>query len=437
MKYLLLQNASILDLAGGATNEGSSVLVEGRRIKEVAQGQIKVNDAEIIDLRGRFLIPGLCDAHVHVTAATADFAALLRWSPFYAAARAGDILRAMLLRGFTTLRDAGGADSGLAQTIEEGYLTGPRLLFCGKALSQTGGHGDMRGQEGYVIGPRLLFCGKALSQTGGHGDMRGRGENFDDCLCCAGLGRICDGVAAVRQACRDEVRKGATHIKIMASGGVASPTDRITSTQFSVEEITAAVEEAEAASLYVMAHAYTARAIARAVRCGVRSIEHGSLIDSETMDLMVEQGAYLVPTMSTHQALAEEGVTAGMPKALCDKVFEVMDAGRRNLPEAWRRGVKMVYGTDLLGSMHRQQLLEFALRGEFQRPLEVIRSATTVAAELFQMDGEIGVVAPGACADMLVYDRNPADDLGVLQAPERFLRLIVKDGTVYKNTLAD
>src|SRR5262249_16620295 len=218
---------------------------------------------------------GLCDAHVHMTAATASFPDLMRWSPMYVAARAGDIMHAMLMRGFTTVRDCGGADHGLAMAVEQGF----------------------------VAGPRLLFSGHAISQTGGHGDMRLPGEKFEQCTCCAGLGVIADGGSAVRLACREEVRKGAHFIKIMASGGVSSPTHRIGNTQFSLEEMQAAVEEAEAAECYVAAHVYTARAAKRALRCGVRSIEHGNLIDEETMDLLIEKQAFLVPTMSTHEML--------------------------------------------------------------------------------------------------------------------------------------
>ena len=353
-------------------------------------------------------MPGLVDGHVHVIAATPDFAAMLRWSPFYVSARTSGILSGMLMRGFTTVRDAGGADHGIAEAVEQGYFTGPRVLFGGKALSQTGGHGD----------------------------MRGRGENLiEGCFCCPGLGRICDGVDEVRRACRDEIRKGATQIKLMVSGGIASPTDRISSTQFSTDEITAAVEEAEAAEIYVLAHAYTARAVNRALGCGVRSIEHGNLIDETSADLFLERGAFLVPTLSTFRAIASEGVEAGMPAELQVKVHQVLDAGMAALELAHRRGVKMVYGTDLLGSMHRHQLLEFSIRTEVQPTIDVIRAATVNAAELFGMAGEIGVVAAGARADLLVVDGNPLDDVSVLQAPDRHLTAIMKDGTFYKDEL--
>jgi len=339
MTDVLLTNAALLDPTAGALLADRHVLVRGGRIAEVLEGRPPAGVETVLDVRGRTLMPGLCDGHVHVTAATPDFAALERWSPTYVSARAGEILEAMLMRGFTTVRDAGGCDFGIAQAVEEGYLEGPRILFCGHALSQTGGHAD----------------------------MRARGQNaFESCFCCSGLGRIVDGVDAMRQACRDEIRKGATHIKLMVSGGVASPTDRITNTQFSLDEITAAVEEAEAADVYVMAHAYTPRAIARAVRCGVRSIEHGNLIDAETVALMTERGTFLVPTLSTYDALAREGLQAGLPADIHGKVFEVLDAGQKALEIAHRGGVELVYGTDLLGSMHHLWTPP-ALQERFQR----------------------------------------------------------------------
>ncbi len=411
MTEILFKNAHLLDVVGGTLLPDRHVRVEGGRIVEIAEGPAPApagEDVRIVDLRGMTLMPGLCDGHVHVTAITPDFAMLGRLSPFYVGARAGDLLRAMLMRGFTTVRDAGGADHGLARAVEEGVLAGPRLLFCGRALSQTGGHGD----------------------------MRGAGENaLEGCFCCAGLGRICDGVAEVRRACREEIRKGATQIKLMVSGGVSSPTDRIGSTQFALDEITAAVEEAEAAEIHVMAHAYTARAVNRALSCGVRSIEHGNLMDESSADLFLERDAFLVPTLSTYHALAREGIEAGMPKDLHAKVFDVLDAGTRALELAHRRGVRMVYGTDLLGALHRHQLLEFAIRGEVQPPIEVIRAATCNAAALFGMEGEIGVIAPGARADLLVLDGNPLDDLAVLRDPDRRLKAVVKDGRFHKDAL--
>ncbi len=409
MTQTIFSNAMLLDTEAGVLTGECNILVEDGVIGEIASGPISRKGAQLIDLGGRTVMPGLCDAHVHVTAATPDFAKLRHWSPAYVTARAGGILKDMLMRGFTTVRDAGGADHGLAQAVAEGYLAGPRLLFCGKALSQTGGHGDMRSPGEHALG---------------------------DCFCCAGLGRVVDGTTEVRRAARDEIRKGATHIKIMASGGVSSPTDRISNLQFSREEIRAIVDEAHAAGLYVMAHAYTADAINRALECGVRSIEHGNLLDRGSIELFRKTGAYLVPTLSTYHALWDEGVEAGLPAELHGKLSEVLDAGLTALELADKHGVKIAYGTDLLGSMHRHQSNEFKLRSQVQSPRDVIRSATTIAAELFGLSGQIGVIAEGARADLLVVDGNPLEDLTLLQDQGRHLPVIMKDGVICKNELA-
>ncbi len=405
MSALIFKNATVLDVVGGELLADQHVTVLESRIVEVGPGRPTSIEARVIDAAGCVLMPGLCDAHVHVTAATPDFAALERWAPSYVAARASEIMRAMLFRGFTTVRDAGGADHGLAQAVREKLFLGPRLLYCGKAISQTGGHGDMR-----LPGEQQLI----------------------QCPCCSGLGRVVDGVPEMRRACRDEIRKGATHIKLMVSGGVSSPTDRISSTQFAEDEIIAAVEEAAAAEIYCMAHAYTARAIQRAVRAGVRSIEHGNLLDQETAELMRDRGAYLVPTLATYDALAREGVEAGLPLSMRAKVDDVLQAGLHALELAAAAGVQLVYGSDLLGVMHRHQLNEFAIRGTVQRPIDVIRAATFNAAKLFQMEGEIGVVSPGARADLLLVDGNPLEDLGVLQKPERYLKVIMSNGDLVR-----
>lgn len=405
MSSIIFRNATVLDVESGQLLTDHDVLVVGERIADIGPQRLRAADARIIDVAGRILMPGLCDAHVHVTAATPDFALLGRWSPSYVAAHAGRILRGMLDRGFTTVRDAGGADHGLAHALRE------RLL----------------------VGPRLLYCGKAISQTGGHGDMRLPGEpHVAECSCCAGLGRICDGVAEVRRACRDAIRTGATHIKLMLSGGVSSPTDRISSTQLAADELAAAVEEAEAAGIYCMAHAYTPRAIQRAVRAGVRSIEHGNLLDPPTVELMRSHGTFLVPTLVTYEALAREGVEAGLPSLMTAKLEEVLKSGLQALELAVRSGVALAFGTDLLGRMHKHQLRELAIRGEIQKPLDVIRAATINAAKLFRMEGQIGIVVPGAYADLLVVDGDPLRDLGVLQDPERFLRVIMREGELIR-----
>ncbi|KAG2439715.1 hypothetical protein HYH02_010594 [Chlamydomonas schloesseri] len=356
------------------------------------RGPLPAAPAVVVDCAGAVLMPGLCDAHVHCTAITADLAALRSHSEAYVAARAAVILGGMLARGFTTVRDAGGADFGLAQAVEEGI----------------------------VLGPKILFTGHALSQTGGHGDFRGRGE--DACACGAalrGIGRVCDGIPEVRKAARDELRRGAHCIKIMASGGVASPTDRLTNTQFSESELKAIVEEAEAAGTYVCAHAYTPAAILRAVRCGVRSIEHGNYLDPHTATEMAFRGAYLVPTLVTYQELGRGGEAAGMPKELVAKVGDALEAGLRSLGVARDHGVVMCFGSDLLGDLHPAQADELCLRARVLPAVEVIKSATVHCAELFNATLTLGRVRPGFAADLLLLAPgvDPLADVAALAAP--------------------
>lgn len=407
MTDLLLTNARVLDVRAGELRQASQILIKDGKIAAIG-AELPAGDADTIDVGGKVVMPGLCEMHVHVTAATADLSAIRHWSPAYVTAHAAKILEGMLMRGFTTVRDGGGADWGLAKAVDEDLIAGPRIFFCGHALSQTGGHGDMRSSGDDGVGYGWLT---------------------------PGLGWVCDGVSALRRACREEVRRGAHHIKLMVSGGVASPTDRIDSTQFSEEEIRAAVEEAEAANLYVMVHAYTARAINRALRCGAKTVEHGNLLDEASIDLFLENDAFLVPTLSIYQALADEGVEAGLPEELYNKVFDVLDAGKRALDLAYSGDVKMAYGTDLLGQMHRRQLDEFAIRGEIIPAIEVLRAATCNGADLLGRTGELGEIAEGAAADLLVSEGNPLDDVSVMTTPETNLRLIMKAGRVYKNTL--
>jgi imidazolonepropionase-like amidohydrolase len=250
------------------------------------------------------------------------------------------------------------------------------------------------------------------------------------------MGVVCDGVSEVRRAVREEIKRGAHHIKLMLSGGVASPTDRVDSVQFSTDEIRAAVDEAEAANLYVMGHAYTSRAINRGLECGVRTIEHGNLMDQSSPPLFLAHGAYYVPTLVTYSALAEHGRAAGLPETSHKKIFDVLDAGLRALEMADRAGVPIAYGTDLLGTMHTFQTREFKIRSEVQQPASIVRAATTVGAEVVRMQGQVGVIAPGAFADLLIVDGNPLEDIGVLANPEEHLLMVMKAGQIYRDRLA-
>ena len=401
MSSLILKNSNVIDVVTGNINQKDISINEG--LIEELGSNFKSASSKVIDLDGKFVLPGLCDAHVHVTAFTADFSKLKNTSPFYVGIKSLEILKGMLSRGFTTVRDAGGADWGLSRHLSENPTSGPRLLFCGHALSQTGGHGDMRGP----------------------------GENsLHQCFCCAGLGHICDGLPEVLKASREEIRRGATHLKVMASGGVSSPTDRITSTQFSEEELSAIVNEANAANIPVMAHAYTAKAINRALKCGVTSIEHGNLLDIKSIELLKNNNAYLVPTLIIYQALIEQGVEAGLSKEMVDKTYEVLDAGIEALSFADKNDVQIVYGTDLLGIMHPRQLEEFNLRSKVISPLKLLQQATINASKLFNMENSIGQVKEGFFADLIVLDKNPIEDISILTKPEKHLHQVIKGGNI-------
>jgi imidazolonepropionase-like amidohydrolase len=410
MHRIILQQCTLLDGTTPELREGMHLLIEGERILEVADRPITASEAHCIDVKGKTVMPGLIDAHVHLIATTLNLGQLTLEPVSLTTARAIRIAEGMLQRGFTTIRDAGGADWGLAAAVEYGLIKGPRVFYSGRTLSQTGGHGDFR--------PRTW-----------------EGDQCVSCMAGAQFSIIADGVPAVQKAAREELRRGATQIKIMASGGVASPTDPVWNVQYSEEEIGAVVWEARSWHTYVMAHAYTPEAIARCVRCGVRSIEHGNLIDRDTATLMVQAGAFLVPTLVTYEAMHREGKHWGLPQVSLDKLKDVREAGLQSLEYAKAAGVQLGLGTDLLGELHGYQSLEFSLRAEVLSPFEVIRSATTVNAALLNRSGELGVIAPGALADLLVVDGNPLIDLSLLQEQGKHLLLIMKGGQFYKNTL--
>lgn len=412
MGQIMFTHCALLDGSSPEVREGMHILVEGERIREVSDVPITAAEAQVIDLQGKTLMPGLIDAHVHLIATTLNLGQLAYEPVSLTVARARHIADGMLQRGFTTIRDAAGADWGLAAAIAQDLIHGPRVFYAGRALSQTGGHGDFR--------PRTWEA--------------------DHCACCmsgAQFSVIADGVPAVQKAAREELRRGATQIKIMASGGVASPTDPVWNLQYSEDEVRAIVWEARSWRTYVMAHAYTPEAIVRCVRHGVRSIEHGNLIDQPTAALMAREGAFLVPTLVTYEALQREGKQWGLPQVSIDKIKDVREAGLRSLEYAKAAGVQMGFGTDLLGETHHYQSLEFSIRAQVLSPFEVIQSATTTNAALLQRPGELGVVAPGALADLLVVNGNPLADLTLLQEQGKHLALIMKGGKLYKNTLRE
>jgi imidazolonepropionase-like amidohydrolase len=410
MAQYLFKNFALLDPEHDELIGGHELLVEGDQIKEVAARPIAAADAAVVDCGRRTLMPGLIDSHVHVVLSEVSIPRLENVPLTLMTARAAVLMRAMLDRGFTSVRDTGGADWGLKEAVDKWLLPGPRLFIAGKA-----------------IGP-----------TGGHSDSRRRTDPGTRCHCCDALHfamGIADGVAEVRKAVREEMRQGCDHVKIMMSGGVASPYDPLDSLQFSAEEVAAAVEEAHAFSRYVCAHAYTVEAISRAAHAGVRTIEHGNLIDDATAELMASKGMFLIANLVTYYEMKKRAAQYGMTADMLAKNDLVIEGGLRSLEICKRAGVPVAYGTDLLGQLQSEQSREFLIRAEVQRPIEIVRAATLIGAQVLRQVGKLGCLKPGAFADLLVVDGNPLADLSLLQEQGRHLSVIMKGGRFHKNRL--
>jgi len=404
------KNFEMLDPEAGELRGGHELLVEGDTIKDVSAKPLKPQKADVIDCGGRTLMPGLIDSHVHVVLSEVVIRNLESVPLTLMTARAAELMRRMLDRGFTSVRDTGGADWGLKEATDKWLLAGPRLFIAGRAIGPTGGHSDGRRRTDF--GVRCQCC-NALSFSMG----------------------IADGISEVRRAVREEMRQGCDQVKIMMSGGVASPYDPLDSLQFSADEVAAAVEEARAFGRYVCAHAYTPQAIARAAHAGVRTIEHGNLIDDASAKLMAEKGMFLVANLVTYFEMKKHAAEYGMNSDMLAKNDLVIDGALKSLEICKRHGVPVAYGTDLLGQLQVAQSNEFTLRAEVLSPAEIIRSATTIGAEVVRMEGKIGCLKPGAFADLIVVDGNPLLNLKLLQEEGRHLSLIMKGGRFHKNRL--
>lgn len=410
MTQVLFRNFEMLDPEQGERAGGFEILIEGDQIREVSDRPIRADGADVIDCGGRTLMPGLIDCHVHIVLNEVFLPRLETQPVTLMTAHAMASLRAMLDRGFTTVRDTGGADWGLRQAVQEGLAPGPRLFIAGRAIGPTGGHSDFRRRTD--IGVR--------------------------CPCCDALGfvmSLADGTTEVRRATREEMRQGCDHVKIMMSGGVASPFDPLESLQFSPGEVEAAVEEARAFGRYVCAHAYSPEAITRAANAGVRTIEHGNLIDEPAAGLMAEKGMFLVANLVAYYAMRERAHEYGMSGEMLEKNDLVIDGGLRSLEICRRAGVPVAYGSDLLGQLQVDQSREFVIRAEVLPPIDVIRAATTVAAQVLRREGKLGCLRPGAFADIILVEGDPLKDLSLLGTQGRHLPVIMKDGRFHKNTL--
>src|SRR5690242_1951124 len=375
--------------------------------------QIVFRNARLLDPRWDEARDGhevLIDCHVHVFLSEVNIRNLENVPLTLMTARAADLMKGMIDRGFTTVRDTGGADWGIKTAVESGLIAGPRLFISGRA-----------------IGP-----------TGGHSDSRRRTDIGAPCGCCNAMVycmAVADGPDEVRRLTREQMRQGADQIKIMCSGGVASPYDPLDSLQFSEAEIAAATDEAKAFGRYVLAHAYTPEAITRAMNNGVRTIEHGNLIDDKSARLIKSKGGYMIANLVTYFSMKERAAQFGMTADMLAKNDIVLEGALRSLEICKKAGVKVGYGTDLLGALQVDQSLEFIHRAKVLKPIEIIRQATSVGAEILRMDGKLGTIREGAFADLIAVDGNPVKKLELFLDQGRHLPMIMKGGQFHKNAL--
>lgn len=407
MTTFLFENGNVFD----GTNDGLErldVLVDKGRIVEVGE-RLRSSVATAIDLDGKVLMPGLIDAHIHAYSFHVDLLAGDRYPLTFVAHDARRMLEESLRRGFTAVRDTGGADFGLSMAIDRGLINGPRLFYCGKALSQTGGHGDFRRPDEI----ELCTCGGA-GRYAGH------------------LSVVVDGVDEVRRAIRDQLHRGAHFIKVFASGGVSSTGDRLDSSQFSAEEIVAAVDEVERNGTYVTAHIHPDAALRRAIELGVHCIEHGTFISETTAELAAERGTSIVPTLAVLKALVKYGRDKGYPKASLEKLDAAEPSALQSLEIMQRAGVRIGFGTDLIGDLDRHQCTEFVIRSEIFEPFEILRSATSVNARIIGQGGRLGRIMPDYLADLIVVDGNPLEDISLFDEHGSNVPIVMKAGALVK-----
>lgn len=398
-----LTDVHIVDVIGGTILRDRAVVVSGGKIMALTEQRLLDPGIKRISLGGRYLSPGLIDCHSHCFIGQFNDGRTVL--PSEMTARAGRHLEGMLNRGFTTVRDAGGADYGHKAAIEKGLFKGPRMFVSGRILSQTGGHGDHRGRA------ETCNCAEALG----------------------GIGIVADGVDEVRKAARENIRQGCDQIKIMAGGGVSSPGDKLVHPQYSLEEISAIADEADRAGRYVMAHVYSDIGIQRAVSCGVRSIEHGNFLTDETAKLMHDREAHLVPTLITYVADGKYGMSFGWAEENAQKNSEVLASGLKSLEVALKNNVNVGYGTDLCWSPKSYQADGLLIHQKICGPAEALRHATINNAKIIRMEGQVGQITSGAFADLIVLDANPLDGLECFSQHENRVVAVIQSGVAVRD----
>jgi len=417
-KPILLTNVNIFDGTSGKLVEGQGVLVEGKFIKALVTSADTVADADVVDCGGRTLMPGMIDAHWHsILAGISQIAAMTADIPYVHLVAAQEAERTVL-RGFTTVRDVGGPSFALKRAIDEGRIAGPRIYPSGAMISQTSGHGDFRMRTDL---PRTAQSDLSVAEQ-------------------AGISAIADGEAEVLRRVREQLMLGASQIKIMGGGGVASAYDPIDALQYTEAEMRAAVSAATDWGTYVCIHAYTSAAVQRALACGVQSIEHGQLADEDTVRRIADAGAW----WSIQPFLADEDANTYASPEQRVQQQRIADGTARAVELGRKHNVRMALGTDILfnpkgTATQGKQLAKFA---RWYDNADVLRLLTSGNAELAGLSGprnpypgKLGRIEPGAYADILVINGDPLKDIALIADPERTMQLIMKDGRIHKNTL--
>jgi imidazolonepropionase-like amidohydrolase len=396
MTRTVITGGQVFDPTAG-TISAADVAMEDGRIADVGTG---LDGDQLVDASGRTLLPGMFDCHTHVMISHIDHWRMLQRPFSLMFFEAERNLKATLAIGITTVRDAGGADLGMKTAVDQGLIDGPRMQISIKMISQTGGHGDEWMASGAVVPFFIEYPGSPSA--------------------------IVDGPEEMRHKVRELIRSGADVIKVATSGGVLSPRDDPRHAHFTDEELTMLVSEAAAAGRWVMAHAQGSEGIKRAIRAGIRSIDHGVYLDDEAIGMMLERGTYLVPTLVAPTGVltaAEQG--AQIPEAALRKAAEVIDVHRESIRTAIEAGVKVAMGTDSGVTPHGENLRELELMADLgMKPEAVLRATTLTAAELMGLENELGSLEPGKRADVVMVQGDPFE---FKTLPER-IEAVYRDG---------
>lgn len=416
---ILIKNANVFDGKHASLRHNVNLVIERNLVTEIAGGKLPEDGFDAVyDAGGQTVIPGLTDAHVHLSITSNTLSD--GWRVDEKAVRSVRFAKEMLLRGFTTVRDAGGITFGLKRSIDNGFLEGPRILPSNAMISQTSGHGDIRASHAEVRITDRIYASADMN---------------------SGLSVIADGVAEVTRAVREQLFLGASQIKLMAGGGFSSPYDPIPTVQFSLEEMKAAVGAAADYGTYVMAHLYTPKSMQRAAEAGVKCFEHATMLDEETAKIAADHGIWITPGPQ----LSRSYPTQGMPPDLL-KLIEDFRRGEQIATELIDKySLPILYGTDAFGDIGKAgeiQLDDFRIYQERFGSHRGLVAATGNVHELIKLstyqnpypEGKIGVLEEGSFADLLIVQGNPVENLSILSDPAN-LKFIMKDAVVYKNTL--